>query len=156
MSLEMPTPADHAATLESLRPAVLARLVEIRGSLDHALARVGEAEAREHFDAVLRHTQAYVATWDWRLHRSFLQSYIALRAGDGMSSDDVIHVLVAVGEVLVEMVRGQLGNKPIVHELVVAVTKVNAHTVRGVIDLVAEELERRRAQRDQLIRGVGA
>ncbi|MCB9561322.1 MAG: hypothetical protein H6709_19995 [Kofleriaceae bacterium] len=148
----MATPADHAAHLESLRPAVLARLVEIRGSLDHALGRVPEAEAREHLDAVLRHMQAYIATWDWRLHRAFLQSYLALRAGDGMSSDDVIHVLAAVGDVVVEAVRAQARSSTD-QEVVVAVTKVNAHTVRGVIDLVAEELERRRAQRDQLLRG---
>ena len=66
---------------------------------------------------------------------------------------DVIHVLVAVGDVVIDLVRNQLGGKPIVHELVVALAKVNAHTVRGVIDLVAEELERRRVQRDQLLRG---
>ncbi len=74
-----------------------------------------------------------------------------------VGSDDVIHVhLVAIGDVVVEEVRNQLGPNPLAHELVVALTKVNAHTVRGVIDLVAEELERRRAQRDQLLGGGAA
>ena len=139
--------------LETLRPAVLARLVEIRSSLDHALARVPEAAARDHFDSVLRHMQAYLTTWDWRLHRSFLQTYLAMRAGDGMSSDDVLHALSAIGEVVVDMVRRQLAEHPITPSLMVALAKFNAHTVRGVIDLVAEDLERRRAQRDQLLRG---
>lgn len=152
----MATPADHAATLETLRPAVLGRLVEIRGSLDYTLARIPEPEAREHLDAVLRHMQAYVATWDWRLHRSFLQTYLAMRNGDGMTSDDVIHVLAAIGDVVVETVRRQLGDAAVVPELMAALARFNAHTVRGVIDLVAEELERRRAQRDQLLRGGGA
>jgi hypothetical protein len=147
------TPADHTAMLESLRPAVLARLVEIRGSLDHALARVAEQDAREHFDAVLRHLQTYLTTWDWRLHRSFLQSYLAMRAGDGMTSDDVLHALSAIGDVVVEMVRQQAPDHPVTPSLMVALAKFNAHTVRGVIDLVAEDLDRRRAQRDQMLRG---
>lgn len=139
--------------LESLRPAVLARLVEIRGTLDHSLARSSEHDAREQFDAVLRHQVTYLTTWDWRLHRSFLQTYLAMRAGDGMSSDDVLHVLSSIGEVVAETVRSQLGDHPIAPSLMVALAKFNAHTVRGVIDLVAEDLERRRSQRDQLLRG---
>lgn len=149
----MATPADHAATLDSLRPAVLARLVEIRGSLDYALARMPEAEARAHLEPVLQHMQTYVATWDWRLHRSFLQTYLAMRGGDGMTSDDVIHVLAAIGDLVVETVRKQLADAPVLPELLSALARFNAHTVRGVIDLVAEDLERRRAQRDQLARG---
>ncbi len=149
----MATPADHAATLDSLRPAVLARLVEIRSSLDYTLARLPEPDARTHLDAVLRHMQTYVATWDWRLHRSFLQTYLAMRSGDGMTSDDVIHVLAAIGDIVVETVRKQLAEAPMLPELLSALARFNAHTVRGVIDLVAEELERRRAQRDQLMRG---
>lgn len=149
----MATPADHAATLDSLRPAVLARLVEIRSSLDYTLARLPEPDVRTHLDAVLRHMQTYVATWDWRLHRSFLQTYLAMRSGDGMTSDDVIHVLAAIGDIVVETVRKQLAESPMLPELLSALARFNAHTVRGVIDLVAEELERRRAQRDQLMRG---
>src|SRR5881628_2241573 len=116
----MAPPADHAAMLDTLRPAVLARLVEIRGSLDHALARVPENEARDHFDQVLRHQQSYLSTWDWRLHRNFLQTYLALRAGDGMTSDDVLHVLAAIGEVVVELVRKQLHEHPVTPSLQVA------------------------------------
>jgi hypothetical protein len=149
----MATPADHAATLETLRPAVLAHLVEIRGSLDHALARLADAEARHHLDSVLRHLQTYLTTWDWRLHRSFLQTYLAMRAGDGMTSDDVLHVLSAIGEVVAETVRRDLEDHPVQPELLVALAKFNAHTVRVVIDLVAEDLERRRTQRDQLLQG---
>jgi hypothetical protein len=151
----MATPADPAAMLESLRPAVLARLVELRGSLDHALARLSEAQAKQHLDPVLQHLQTYLTTWDWRTHRSFLQTYLALRAGDGMSSDDVLHVLAAIGDVVVDTIRRQLANHPAQPALLVAVAKFNAHTVRGVIDLVAEELERRRTQRDQMHRGAG-
>jgi len=149
----MATPADHAAMLESLRPAVLARLVEIRGSLDHALARVPEHEARDHFEAVLRHQQTYLTTWDWRLHRSFLQSYLAMRGGDGMTSDDVLHVLAAIGDCVIDLVRRNLAEHPVAPSLHVALAKFNAHTVRAVIDLVAEDLERRRTQRDQMRSG---
>ena len=139
--------------LESLRPLVLARLVEIRGQLDHALARTEEPQAREQFDQVLRHLQTYLTTWDWRLHRSFLQTYLAMRGGDGMTSDDVLHVLSAIGDVVVEMVRRHAPEHAVTPSLMVALAKFNAHTVRGVIDLVAEDLERRRAQRDQLLKG---
>jgi len=149
----MASPADPAAMLEQVRPAILARLVELRGSLDHALARQTETEARQHLEPVLRHLQTYLTTWDWRLHRSFLQSYLAMRAGDGMSSDDVLHVLAAFGDVVVDTVRRRMADHPAQPALLVAVAKFNAHTVRAVIDLVAEELERRRAQRDQLHRG---
>jgi hypothetical protein len=97
--------------------------------------------------------QTYVATWDWRLHRSFLQTYLAMRGGDGMTSDDVIHILAAIGDIVVETVRRQLTEAAMLPELLSALARFNAHTVRGVIDLVAEDLERRRAQRDQLLRG---
>ena len=147
----MATPAEHAATLEALRPAVLARLVELRASLDHGLARLDEAAAAEHFEGVLRHMAAYMTTWDWRLHRSFLQSYLAMRASDGMSTDDVLHVLAAIGDVVVDTARREVGDRA--GALLVSLAKFNAHTVRGVIDLIAEELERRRHQRDALTRG---
>jgi hypothetical protein len=146
----MATPADHAATLESLRPAVLARLVEIRASLDYTLGRASESDARDHLDAVLRHLQNYLTTWDWRLHRSFLQTYLAMRAGDGMSSDDVLHLLHAIVDVVIDNVRAKREEHAATPELVVALAKFSAHTVRCVIDLVAEDLDRRRAQRDQL------
>jgi hypothetical protein len=152
----MATPADHAATLDYLRPAVLDRLVELRGSLDYALARTDEAAAREHFDAVLRHLQTYLTTWDWRLHRSFLQSYLAVRAGHGMSSDDVLHLLATISDVVVEVVRRQFADHPMTPGLLVAIAKFNAHTMRCVIDLIAEDLDRRRSQRDQLVRGGAA
>lgn len=76
-----------------------------------------------------------------------------MRAGDGMSSDDVLHVLVAIGDVAIETVRGSLADHPGTPTLLVALAKFNAHTVRAVIDLVAEDLERRRTQRDQLRTG---
>lgn len=117
------------------------------------MARVDEAQAREQLDAVLGHLQTYLTCWDWRLHRSFLQTYLAMRAGDGMSSDDVLHVLVAIGDVAIETVRNTLGDRPEAPAVLVALAKFNAHTVRAVIDLVAEDLERRRAQRDQLRAG---
>jgi hypothetical protein len=149
----MATPADHAATLESLRPAVLARLVEIRATLDYTLGRAADADARDHLDAVLRHLQNYLTTWDWRLHRSFLQTYLAMRAGDGMSSDDVLHLLHAITDVVIEHIRRERPDHPTTPELHVALAKFSAHTVRCVIDLVAEDLDRRRAQRDQLRAG---
>jgi hypothetical protein len=149
----MATTADPAAILEPLRPAVLGRLLELRAALDQGLARLPEAEAREHFDAVLRHLQTYLTTWDWRLHRSFLQTYLAMRAADGMTSDDVLHALAAIGDVVAETARARLADHPAQPAVLVALARFNAHTVRCVIDLVAEELERRRAQRDQLARG---
>lgn len=146
----MATAADSSATLEQLRPAILARLVEVRGSLDYTLARMSDADAAEQLDPILRHLQTYLTTWDWRLHRSFLQTYLAMRAGDGMTSDDVLHVLAAIGDVVVDTVRRHVGEGEQGPAILCALAKFNAHTVRGVIDLVAEDLERRRAQRDQL------
>jgi hypothetical protein len=152
----MPAPVDHAAILESLRPGILAQLVEARATLDHGFARLPEREARERLDAVLRHQQAYLTTWDWRMHRAFFQSFLALRAGEGMGADEVLHVLTKVGDLVIGSVRKLLGDAPEARGLVVALSKFNAHSVRAVVDLVAEELERRRAQRDQLLRGGAA
>ena len=52
----------------------------------------------------------------------------------------------AVWDVVQEkMVRRQVPEHPVTPSLMVALAKFNAHTVRGVIDLVAEDLERLKA-----------
>lgn len=134
----------YVAAFEGLRPAVLARLLEVRPSLDHAFARMGEAEAHALFDGVLLGLRTLLLTGDHALHRGFVQTFIALRGADGLSPDHALRVLVAIGDVAVQVARR---DRPDDGTLVLAITSAIRVTARLVNEVIADELARRFAQR---------
>ena len=70
------------ATFERLRPRLLDRLLELRGSFDPGLARCDETSARSQLAAVVAHMATFLATGDAALHLGFVRSSLALRARD--------------------------------------------------------------------------
>lgn len=133
----------YVAAFESLRPQVLARLVEVRGSLDHAFARTTPEQARALFDAVLHALSTLLVTGDHGLHRSFLQSFLALRGAEGLGPDHAQRLLVSIADVAGQVVRAQ---RPDDATVSLAVNHAARITARMVNDIIAEELERRAAQ----------
>jgi len=133
----------YVAAFEQMRPAVLTRLVEVRGSLDHAIARTTDDEARRLFDAVLHALATLLVTGDHTLHRGFLQSFIALRGAEGLGPDHAQRLLVAIADVAVQVARAHYPDDPTV---ALAVTHAARITARMVNDIIAEELSRRLAQ----------
>jgi hypothetical protein len=136
----------YVAAFEGLHPAVLARLLEVRASLDHAFARLSAEEARELFEGVLMGLRTLLLTGDHTLHRGFVQSFIALRSADGLAPDHALRVLVAIGDVAVQVVRR---DRPDDTTLMLAVISAIRVTARLVNDVVADDLARRSAQRRQ-------
>lgn len=143
----------YVAAFEQLRPQVLARLIEVRGSLDHAIARTSPDEARALFDAVLHALATLLVTGDHTLHRSFLQSFLALRGAEAIPPDHAQRLLVAIADVAGQVARARFPDDPTVG---LAVNHAARITARLVNDVLAEELERRVAQLPAVGAGAGA
>jgi len=148
----MPTAPTLARSYEALRPRVLDRLLELRGTLDPSLGRLDDATARAQIDAVLDHLGNFIATGDVGLHRGFLHTFLAMRAAEAQSPASVLAMLVAIGDTAVQVAQEGAGAEGDATELTLLLTRVTASTARVVNDLIAEELGRRVAQRAELAR----
>ena len=140
-----------ARAYEALRPKILQRLLELRPTIDPALARLDEATARAQVGAVLEHLGNFLATGDLRLHRAFLQTFLAMRAAEAQSPASVLATLVAIGDTAAQVAQEEAAGGPgsTGAELTLLLTRVTASTARALNDLIAEELEtRRRSWRD--------
>jgi hypothetical protein len=140
------TAAGYVAAFEQLRPAIVGRLVEVRASLDHAIARWSEADARAVFDKVLIGLQTLMATNDQALHRGFVRSFVALRGAEGLPPDHALRLLVAIGDVAIQIARAARAEDS---SLPLAITYALKITARLVNEATADELARRLAQRRQ-------
>jgi hypothetical protein len=138
------TAAGYVAGFDRLRPAILARLVEVRTSLDHTIARWSAAEAEATFDKALIGLQTLLATSDHALHRGFVRSFVALRGAEGLGPDHALRLLVAIGDVAVQVAKAA---RPDDGELPLALTHAMRVTARLVNEVTADELARRLAQR---------
>jgi len=133
-----------------LKPAVLTRLIEVRGSLDHGFARLDAAAARELFEAVLDHQTTFLATGDTALLRGFLRSFRAMRAAEGLGAENLLHAMIAIGDVTAQVVNKELPAGPRTHELVSSLVRTSWTTARLVVEIIAEELAARTAQLGEL------
>ncbi len=138
------TAPGYVAAFEVLRPAILARLVEVRASLDHAIARWSPETAQAMFDKVLNGLQTLMATNDQALHRGFVRSFVALRGADGLAPDHALRLLVAIGDVAIQVARAARADDSAVPLAITYALKV---TARLVNEVTADELMRRLAQR---------
>jgi hypothetical protein len=132
-----------AQAFDDLRPAIVGRLLELRSSLDPALARSDEASARVQVDAVLVDVAEYIATGDLPTHRAFLTAFMAKRASDEAGPSAALSTLVAIGDTAVQVVQEQVPGA-LGEELALLVARVTTGSVRIVNDLIAVEWQRRR------------
>ena len=138
----------HARSFGELRPAVMTQLMETRANLDHGLAELEVDAARAQLDAVLDHVQSFLASGDPAPLRSFLRSFLTLRAAHGLSPDTLLHAVVAIGDTCVQLVQQRGGASAA--ELACALPRTGAVCTRLVVEHIAEELARRSRQRDEL------
>ena len=145
----MSTVPPLARAYEALRPRILERLLEVRAALDQSLSRLDEETARVQVGAVLEHLGNFIATGDLRVHRAFLQTFLAMRAAESQSPASVLATLVAIGDTAAQVAQEAGDGTGQGAELTLLLTRVTASTARAVNDLIAEELEsRRRRSRD--------
>jgi len=143
----------HAPLFDSLRRDLLDRLIEVRGSLDHAYARMPEAAVRLQLEAVLDKMQGYLATQDLQHYRSSAASHMAMRVGEGFAPENIIHSMVAIGDVAVQVAQQKLASHPDCAALVLAITRLNFIAARTLVGLVADDVKRRSQQRELLRAG---
>lgn len=141
MSTSSTPPLAHA--FETLRPRILHRLLELRGTLDQSLARLDESTARAQINAVLDHLGNFIATGDLGLHRAFLHTFLAMRAAEAQSPASVLAMLVAIGDTSAQVAQDEGAGTATGAELTLLLTRVTATTARAVNDLIADELARR-------------
>jgi hypothetical protein len=148
----MSTVPTLARSYEALRPRVLERVLELRGTLDPSLGRLDDATARAQIGGVLDHLGNFIATGDLALHRAFLHTFLAMRAAEAQSPASVLAMLVAIGDTAAQVAQEDAGGRPESAELTLLLTRVTASTARAVNDLIAKELDLRAAQRADLAR----
>jgi hypothetical protein len=145
----MPAPPQLPTAYEALRPKILARLIELRASLDPSLGRLDEETANAQVGAVLDHVGNFIATGDLGMHRAFLHTFLAMRAAEAHSPAAVLAMLVAIGDTAAQVAQEEGAGTAQGPELTLILTRVTASTARALNDLIAEELEtRRRSWRD--------
>jgi hypothetical protein len=135
----------HLLAFEALRPQILQKLIAMRDSFDSTLARVDETSARLQLDGLLEHVGNYLATHDAEILRSFVHTFLAMRAAEVQGPSAALSLLVTVGDVAVETARETSAIDST--ELVLLLSHATLDAVRLANDLVAEELHRRRAAR---------
>lgn len=133
--------ARHARTFEAIRPEVLERLVDVRGSIDHTLSGVPSHLIRQEFDAVLDHMEAYLADQDVERYRSFASRWVAFRLGEGFSPENLIHSVVAIGDVVLDLGRRRLPPGGETSEFLREVARMNFVAARLIVEILAAELE---------------
>jgi hypothetical protein len=140
-----------ARAYEALRPQMLARVLELRDTLDPALGRLDAAAARAQIDAVLEHIGNYLATGDLGMHRAFLHTLLAMRAAEGVAPASVLATLVAIGDTAAQVAEDGSGGA----ELTRVLARVTVTTARAMNDLIAGELELRTRSWGELSRATG-
>ncbi len=140
----------HAELFDAIRDDVLNRLVEVRGSIDHAYARVSEDVIREQFGVVLDKMRAYLITQNADLYRSFATRWLAMRTGQGFAPENLIHSVVALGHVVADVAKAKYGQTPEYFSFARAMAHLNYVAARMLVDLLADEVNRRNEQHTQL------
>ena len=131
----------HARTFEAIRPEVLGRLLDVRGSIDHTLSGVPSQVIRQEFDAVLDRMQTYLTDGDAGRYQSFAVRWVGFRLGEGFSPENLIHSVVALGDVVLEVARRRLPDAPDTADFAREVARMNFVAARLIVDTLADELE---------------
>src|SRR5688500_14095101 len=130
----------HAATFEQIRPEVLERLLDVRGSIDQAFSGIPSQVIRQEFDSVLERMQSYLDDRNTERTRSFATRWVAFRLGEGFSPENLIHSVVALGDVVVEVARTRLPPGSETAEFVREVVRMNFIAARLIVESLAAEL----------------
>ena len=146
----MATVPPMAKAYDALRPKILARVLEMRATLDPSLGRLDEETARSQISAVLDHLGNFLATGDLGLHRAFLHTFLAMRAAEAQSPASVLAMLVSIGDTAAQVAQEVGAGTHEGAELTRLLTRVNASTARAVNELLAEALASRVAQKAEL------
>jgi hypothetical protein len=142
-----------AALFDSLRPAIAERMfasVSDPTNSHKQPASVGiDANSRKQVEAILEHLGNFLITNDLRMHRDFLQALLAMRNTHTQTYSTVMSSLAELGDTAARMVQGA-GDTSSHRFLAQKLVNATSTTIRICNELVAKDLDRKVAQRDQL------
>lgn len=136
----------HAETFQTLRAEVLDRLVAIRASIDRSYERIPDDVIRGQFDVVLGNMAVYLDGGDAHRYSDFVRRWAAMRAGEGFAPENVVHAVVAIGDVVRLVAHERLGMSPDTSAFARAVTYTSGLAARTLVAELADELEQRMAE----------
>ena len=119
---------------------MLDRRLDVRGSSDHTLSGIPSHVIRQQFDAVLARMQAYLRDGDAARYRGLAERWVAFRLGEGATPENLIHAVVALGDVILDVARGRLPPGPATAEFAREVSRLNFATARLVVETLADAL----------------
>lgn len=138
MNMSSPPPAE---VFDSLRRAVLDRLVAVRDTVDDAYAHLAPEAAESEFDAVLAQMHSYLVAGDPERLREFAARWAAAHVGRGRTARSLLHAAVALGDVIVQVAKTELSPSPDTDRFVLAVVRLNFTLSRQLVASLADELE---------------
>jgi hypothetical protein len=141
-----------AALFDALRPTIAERMFASVSdpTNSHKPAAVGiEANSRKQVEAILEHLGNFLITDDLRMHRDFLQALLAMRNTHTQTYSTVMSSLAELGDTAARMVQGA-GDTSSHRFLAQKLVNATSTTIRICNELVAKDLDRKVAQRDQL------
>ncbi|MEM9490344.1 MAG: hypothetical protein AAGC55_14455 [Myxococcota bacterium] len=144
----------HVRLFDSLRGKILTRLLEVRGGIDHAYAKIPGEVMRAHFEILLDKVRTYLAIDDASSYRRFAIRYLAIRVAEGFSHENLIHSVVAIGDVAAQVARTELEPSVQREEFLRALTRMNFAHARMLVAFVADDLAERLAHRELVLRSV--
>lgn len=145
----------HAALLASIRPDVVDRLVELRGNIDRAYAGFPERFIREQFDLLLGKMEVYLKNEDAESYRTFTRRWMAMRIGEGFAPESLIHSFTALGDTVVRVAQTRMGAAPEGRDFVHEAVRMTYLGTQIMVDIVADELERRSLELKALATAAG-
>jgi hypothetical protein len=136
----------HAELFRAIRPEVLARLVEVRGSIDQTFASMSPDVIGPQFDMVLDRMQAYLVTESPESYRNFASRWMAMRVSSGEPPQNLIHAMVSIGDVVTKIAQGRAAPGPEYQEFARAIARMTFVGSRMLVEQLSDELERRQQQ----------
>jgi hypothetical protein len=140
----------HAQVFDGIRGEALTRLLEARGSIDDGFARLDEHELRGQLGRVLDKMRDFLLSEQPEPFRDFVSRWMAVRVSEGATPEQVIHALVAIGDVVAQVAQRSVGHTPEGADFVRATMRTSLAGVRLLAAGLADELEARYARRREL------
>lgn len=131
---------------EALRPKIVARMLTARAArsgTESDEANQGSSPLRKQIEAVLEHLGNFLVTGDLRMHRDFLQAFLAMRAAEAQSPSAVMASLTEIGDTAARVVQQDGDDDEPRRQLVHALALATVTTVKVCNELLARDLQRK-------------
>lgn len=131
---------------EALRPKIVARMLATRATRSGTASEISNnstSPLRTQIEAVLEHLGNFLVTGDLRMHRDFLQTFLAMRAAEAQSPSAVMASLTEIGDTAARVVQQDGEDDEPRRQLVHALASATVSTVKVCNELLARDLQRK-------------